>query len=124
MNTCSIRGVVLRGNNQKIADKKKADYQEILQKSRADSAEWSCDSYMEDPEKSHARSHESYMKDPEKGHADSAARSRKSYMKDPKRVVLTLQHEAAKFTRKTWRRVAKMKLAWLYPTKVRKQLQS
>ena len=30
--------------------------------------------------------------------------------------MLTLQHEAAKFMRKTWRRVAKMKLAWLYPT--------
>ena len=62
-------------NNQKIADhdKTKADYQEILQKSRADSAERSCDSYMKDPEKSHARSRESYMKDPEKGHADSAA---------------------------------------------------
>ena len=30
--------------------------------------------------------------------------------------MLTLQHEATKFTRKTWRRVAKMKLAWLYPT--------
>ena len=31
-------------NNQKIADKKKVDYQEILQKSCADSAEQSCDS--------------------------------------------------------------------------------
>ena len=66
-------------NNQKIADKKKADYQEILQKSRADCAERSCDSYMKDPEKSHARSRESYMKDPE-------------------RVVLTVQHKAAKVT--------------------------
>ena len=105
----------------KMADKKKADYQEILQKDRADSAEGSCDSYMKDPEKSRARSRESYMKDPEKGRADSAARSRKSYMKDPEK---TLQHKAAKLTRKTWRRVAIMKLAWLYPTKVRKQLQS
>ena len=68
-------------NNRKIADKK-ADYQEILQKSCADSAERSCDSYMKDPEKSRAR-------------------SRESYMKDPKRVLLTLQHEAVKFTRKT-----------------------
>ena len=41
-------------NNQKIADKKKANYQEILQKSRVDSAKRSCDSYMKDPEKSHA----------------------------------------------------------------------
>ena len=30
--------------------------------------------------------------------------------------MLTLQHEAVKFMRKTWRSVAKMKLAWLYPT--------
>ena len=52
-------------NNQKIADKKKAIYQEALEKSRADSATWSHDSYMKDPEKSHAQSCESYMKDPE-----------------------------------------------------------
>ena len=65
-------------NNQKIADKKKADYQEGLEKSRADSAARSRDSYMKDPEKSCARSCESYMKDPEKSHADSAARSHES----------------------------------------------
>ena len=53
-------------NNQKIADKKKADYQEALEKSCADSAARSRDSYMKDPEKSLARSRESYMKDPEK----------------------------------------------------------
>ena len=41
-----------------------------------------------------------------------------------KRVVLTLQHKAVKFMRKTWRRVTKIKLTWIYPTKVRKQLQS
>ena len=41
-------------NNQKIADKKKADYQETLQKSRADSAEQSHDSYMKHPEESRA----------------------------------------------------------------------
>ena len=35
-------------NNQKIADKKKADYQEGLEKSRADSAVRSRDSYMKD----------------------------------------------------------------------------
>ena len=35
-------------NNQKIADKKKADYQDTLQKNRADSAEQICDSYMKD----------------------------------------------------------------------------
>ena len=47
------------------------------------------------------------MKDPEKSRAESAVRSRKSYMKDSEKVVLTLQHEATKFTRKTWRRVPK-----------------
>ena len=60
-------------NNQKIADKKKADYQEALEKSRADSPAWSHDSYMKDPEKSLAWSCESYMKDPENSRADSAA---------------------------------------------------
>ena len=39
-------------NIQKIADKKKADYQEALEKSHADSATQSRDSYMKDPEKS------------------------------------------------------------------------
>ena len=63
-------------NNQKIADKKKADYQEGLEKSHADSAAQSHDSYMKNPEKSCARSRESYMKDPEKSHADSAVRTR------------------------------------------------
>ena len=37
-------------NNQNIADKKTADYQETLEKSLADSAERSRDSYMKDPE--------------------------------------------------------------------------
>ena len=37
-----------------------------------------------------------------------------------KSVVLTVKHEDAKVTKKTWRRVAEMKLAWLYPTKVKK----
>ena len=52
-------------NNRKIADKKKANYQEALEKSRADSATRSRDSYMKDPEKSCAQSCENYMKDPE-----------------------------------------------------------
>ena len=69
-------------NNQKIADKKKADYQEGLEKSRAGSAAWSRDSYMKDPQKSCARSCKSYMKDQEKSRADSAARSRESYKND------------------------------------------
>ena len=69
-------------NNQKIADKKKADYQEGLEKSHADSATRSRDSYMKDPEKSCARSRISYMKNQEKSHADSPARSRESYKND------------------------------------------
>ena len=68
-------------NNQEIADKKK-DYQESLEKSRADSAARSHDSYMKDPEKSCARSHESYMKDQKKSRADSIARSHESYKND------------------------------------------
>ena len=52
-------------DDQKMADKKKMDYEEGLEKSRADSAAQSRDSYMKDPEKSCARSRESYMKDPE-----------------------------------------------------------
>ena len=77
-------------DDQKMADKKKMGYQEGLEKSRADSAARSRDSYMKDLEKSCARSRESYMKDPEKScagcesyksdleksHEDSAARSR------------------------------------------------
>ena len=65
-------------NNQKMAYKKKADYQEGLEKSRADREARSRDSYMKDLEKSRARSCESYMKDP-KNHTDSAARSHESY---------------------------------------------
>ena len=38
-------------NDQKIADEKKTDYQESLEKSRADCAARSRDSYMKDPEK-------------------------------------------------------------------------
>ena len=49
-----------KANNQKIADKKKADYQEGLEKSHTDSA---------------ARSRESYKNDLEKSRNDSAARS-------------------------------------------------
>ena len=69
-------------NNQKIAYKKKADYQEGLEKCHADSAPRNHDSYMKDPEKSCARSRKSYMKNQEKSHADSAARSRESYKND------------------------------------------
>ena len=39
-------------NNQKIADKKKVDYQEGLGNSCADSAAQSCESYKKDLEKS------------------------------------------------------------------------
>ena len=69
-------------NNQKIADKKKADYQEALEKSRADSAAQSHNSYMKDAEKSRARSRGSYTKDPEKSRADIAARGHEIYKKD------------------------------------------
>ena len=74
-------------NNQKIVDKKKANYQEGLEKSHVDSA---------------ARSRDSYMKDPEKTRAQNC----QSYMKDSERVVLTVQHEVVKVKRKTWRRGA------------------
>ena len=50
-------------NNQKIADKKKADYQEGLEKSRADSA-------------AQSRERPGYKNNLEKSHDDSAARSR------------------------------------------------
>ena len=68
--------------DQKMADKKKADYQEGLEKSRADSVARSHDSYVKYPEKSCARSRKSYMKDQEKSCADSAAQSRESYKND------------------------------------------
>ena len=103
--TCVVFELYNAANNQKIADRNKVDYQEGLEKSCVDSAAQSCDSYMKDLDKSHARSCKSYMKYPEKSHADSAARSHEIYEKD-------------------LRRVTKMKLTWLYPTKVRKQLQS
>ena len=75
-------------NNQKIADKKKANYQE---KSRADVATRSRDNYMKDQEKSHAQSRKSYMKDPEKSYANTAAQSRKIYEKN-----LEKSHESLK----------------------------
>ena len=74
-------------NDQKMADKKKVDYQEGLEKSYADSAARSCDSYMKDPEKV---LHE----------------ATKDTLRIRKRVVLTVQHKAIKMTRMTWRRVA------------------
>ena len=71
-------------NDQKMADKKKADYQEGLEKSCADSAAQSCDSYMKDSEKV---LHE----------------ATKDTLRIRKRVVLTVQHKATKMTRMTWR---------------------
>ena len=50
-----------------------------LKKSRNDSAAQSCESYLKDHEKCHARNSESYMKDLEKSCADSAAQSHESY---------------------------------------------
>ena len=75
-------------NNQKIADKKKADYQEGLEKSRADSAAWSHDSSMKDLEKSCAQSRKSYMKDLEKSRADRVTW----------RTLRKIVHETAKVT--------------------------
>ena len=94
VNACSIRGVVLRGNNQKIADKKKAYYQEGLEQSHADSEAKSHDSYMKDLEKSCARSYESYMKDPEKSCADIATRSQKVTRNTWRRVAMIVLHGA------------------------------
>ena len=81
-------------NNQKIADKKKVDNQEGLEKSRADSAAWSRDSYMKDLEKSCAQSHESYMKNQEKSRAESAAQSRESYKNDLEKSRMIVLHGA------------------------------
>ena len=86
-------------NNQKIADKKKADYREGVEKSHADSAARSRDSCMKDLGKSRAQSHESYMKDSKKSRADSAARS-------------------PKVTRKTWRRSRVMMIVLLRAVRV------
>ena len=73
-------------NNQKIADKKKADYQEGLEESRADSAARSRDSYMKNPEKSCVRSRESYMKNQENRIVLKVQhRSRESYKNDLER---------------------------------------
>ena len=72
-------------NDQKMADKKKADYQEDLENSCADSAARSRDSYTKARKKSCTK--------PQKLHEGS------------ERVVLTVQHEATKVTRTTWRRV-------------------
>ena len=58
--TCAVfEELYYAANNQKIADKEKVDYQESLEKSGADSAAWSRDSYMKDPEKSREQSRES-----------------------------------------------------------------
>ena len=45
------RSCSYHANYQKIPDKKKLDYQEGLEKSCANSAARSCDSYMKYPEK-------------------------------------------------------------------------
>ena len=75
-------------NDQKMADIKKADYQEGLEKSRADSA---------------AQSHDSYMK-------DLCKKPRAFHEGSRKESLLTVQHETVKVTRATWRRVTKIVL--------------
>ena len=92
-------------NDQKMADKMKVDYQEGIEKSHADSAAWSRDSYMKDPEKSRARSRKSYMKDPEKSRADSAAWSRESYKNDLEKSRHDRLHKAVRVTWRTLRNV-------------------
>ena len=71
-------------NNQKIADKKKANYQEALEKSHADVQHEAVQLHERPGEKS-CTSRKSYMKDSEKSRADSAARSCESYLKDPEK---------------------------------------
>ena len=78
----SFKELYYAADDQKMADKKKAHYQEGLEKSHADSAAQRRDTYMKDLEKSCARSCKSYMKDPEKSRADSAAQRRESYKND------------------------------------------
>ena len=81
--TCAVfEELYYTANNQKIAEKRKADYQEGLEKSRADIAARSHDSYKKDPEKSCAQSRESYMRDQEKNRAYNVAQSRESYKMD------------------------------------------
>ena len=84
VNACSIRGVVLWGKQSEDSWQKKADYQEALENSRADSAARSRDRYMKDTEKSCAQSHDKViiMKYLEKSRADTAAWSREIYEKD------------------------------------------
>ena len=82
---------------EKIHAQSRIGYMKDLEKSCANSAAWSRESYkndlkirndssarsrgsyLKDPDKRHARNCESYMKDPEKSHADSAAWRRESY---------------------------------------------
>ena len=72
-----------------MADKNKADYQEGLEKSCADGAARNRDSYM------HERPRERLCMKPQKLHEGPGKES----------CMLTVQHEAMKVTRTTWRRV-------------------
>ena len=110
-------------NNQEVADKKKADYQEGLEKSRADSAHESVTATWKTQRKVVQEAAKVIQRIWKRVVLTVQHEAAKVTWRIWKRVVLTLQHEAEKFTRKNWRRVTKMKLAWLYPTKVRKQLQ-
>ena len=95
-------------NDQKISDKKKADYQEGLEKSHADSAARSHDSIRKDPEKSCTRSRERYMKDLEKSCADSAAWSHESYKNDLKKS----RNDSAAQTRESYLKDPEKSRAW------------
>ena len=76
-----------------MADKKKADYQEGLEKSCADSA---------------AQSHDSYMKDPEK----VVHKAVKVTWRFRKRVMLTVQHKAAKVNKNDLEKSHNDSAAW------------
>ena len=80
-------------SNQMIADKKKADYQEVLENSHADSAARNRDSYTKTPG-GRARSRESYKKDFENSRDGSAVRIHESY--GTWRTLRKAVHETAK----------------------------
>ena len=63
------------------AARSRESYKRLGEESHDDSAAQSCESYLKDPEKSRAQNHKSYMKD-WKSCADSASWSRESYKKD------------------------------------------
>ena len=86
-------------NKEKIADKKKTDYQDNLEKSRADSAAREAAKVTWKARKIivmtvlHECREINYMKDLNKSYADSAAQSHKSYKKDTEKQCCTKSWE-------------------------------